>query len=77
MCMKLSKYTEFHTISNLKRRKNKMNLGVIDSSEMYCLSDFGGLHSNLKIVEDFSIHNITNKQKMKSSFYMSLERAFL
>ena len=36
----------FRISLNFKIQKEKYNLAVIDSSEMYCLSDFRGLHSN-------------------------------
>ena len=48
-------FIEFHLkfelqkiIKKNKRRKNKKDLRTIGSSGMYCLCDFGGLHSNLK-----------------------------
>ena len=62
--------SESHKIR--KKRKNKMYLKVIDSSEMYCLSDIGDLHSSLKMIMDFSIHKKEhNKQKnIKSSSFI-------
>ena len=56
-------FTEFHSISNFKKSKKKnerKNKIYLDNSEVYCLSDFEGLHSNLIMVTDYSIHNNNN-----------------
>ena len=43
----------YHKIKGILQSTSK----VVDSSEIYCLSDFGGYHSNLKMFTEFNIHN--------------------
>ena len=75
--MWFTNFTEVQTSKN-HRNKNFKSLLEFDSLVMYCLSDFGGLHSNQKTTgcKSISNNNILNNNNIKSSV-IPLERAFL